>query len=232
MVNSDRRMRLRIVLSILLLVAASSVLVSLSQGVFAQSSPSIPYQASTTTSSTVTSSTSNQTTWFSGWTGPIVAYVSTLLKPYSHIPLSTFFVMGLALLLSLISSTTMKLLVDYDMIRQINREYRAYQQALTAARKANDNQTVSKLMKKQQAMMKVQSKASMEQMKSTAVTIVPFMAIWYLFNAVFFGQVVAVSPWALPIAGINLNFFSWYFLCSFGVNLPMMRLFGIGMGEN
>jgi len=224
-------MRMRIALSILLIIVAFAVAVSLSQGVFAQSSLGTPFQVSTTTSTSVTSSTSNQTSGFFG-TGFIVEYVKTALKPYRQTPQSTVFVIGLAILLGLTSSTAAKLLVDYDMIRKTTKEFQAWRKEVDAAKKANDNQTLNKLMKKQQAMMKVQSKASMEQMKSTAVTIVPFMAIWYLFNAVFFGQVVAVSPWALPIAGINLNFFSWYFLCSFGVNLPMMRLFGIGMGEN
>jgi len=230
-VNSDHIMRTRIALTVLLIVAASSVLVSVSQGVFAQSSLGAPYQVSATTSTTVTSSTSNQTAWWSGWTSPIVAYVKTVLKPYSQTPQSTFFVMGLALLLGLTSTTAAKLLVDYDMIRQTTREYQAWSKAVNAAKKANDNQTLSKLMKKQQAMVKLQSKASMEQFKVTAVTFVPFLLLWYLFNAVFAGQVLAVAPWPLPVMGINLNFFSWYFLSSLAVNFPMMRLFGIGMGE-
>jgi len=224
-------MRMRVALSLLLIVVASVVAISFSQGVFAQSSLGTPYQVSTTTSTSVTSSTSNQTTgWFG--TGFIVEYVKTALKPYRQTPQSTLFVIGLAMLLGLTSSTAAKLLVDYDMIRKTTKEFQAWRKDVDAAKKANDNQTMSKLMKKQQAMMKLQSKASMEQFKVTAVTFVPFLLLWYLFNAVFAGQVVAVSPWALPIAGINLNFVSWYFLSSFAVNFPMMRLFGIGMGEN
>jgi len=223
-------MRMRVILSLLLIVVVPIVAVSLSQGVFAQPSLGTPFQVSTTTSTSVTS-TSNQTTgWFG--TGFIVEYVKTALKPYRQTPQSTIFVIGLAILLGLTSSTAAKLLVDYDMIRKTTKEFQAWRKDVDAAKKANDNQTLSKLMKKQQAMMKLQSKASMEQFKVTAVTFVPFLLLWYLFNAVFAGQVVAVSPWALPLAGINLNFVSWYFLSSFAVNFPMMRLFGIGMGEN
>jgi uncharacterized membrane protein (DUF106 family) len=136
------------------------------------------------------------------------------------------------MLLGVTSSTAAKLLVDYDMIRKTTKEFQAWRKEMDAAKKANDNQTLNKLMKKQPAMMKLQSKASMEQFKVTAVTFVPFLLLWYLFNAVFAGEIVAVSPWALPFAGINLNYWSWYFLCSFAVNFPMMRLFGVGMGEN
>jgi len=228
-------LRLKVALSILLVIIVAGVVVSTSKTVFAQSPMLIPYQVSpfqvSTTTSTNATSTSNQTTgWFG--TGFIVNYVKVALKPYRQIPQSTLFVIGLAMLLGLTSSTAAKLLVDYDMIRKTTREFQAWRKEVDAAKKANDNQTLSKLMKKQQAMMKLQSKASMEQFKVTAVTFVPFLLLWYLFNAVFFGQVVAISPWQLPIAGINLNFVSWYFLSSFAVNFPMMRLFGIGMGEN
>lgn len=223
-------MRIRVALSLLLIVAASAVVISLSQGVLAQPSAGTPYQVSTITSTSAIS-TSNQTAgWFG--TGFIVDYVKAALKPYRQTPQSTVFVIGLAVLLGLTSSTAAKVLVDYDMIRKTTKEFQAWRKQVDAAKKANENQTLSKLMKKQQAMMKLQSKASMEQFKVTAVTFVPFLLLWYLFNAVFAGEVVAVSPWQLPIAGINLNFFWWYFLSSFAVNFPMMRLFGIGMGEN
>jgi uncharacterized membrane protein (DUF106 family) len=112
------------------------------------------------------------------------------------------------------------------------RDFQAWRKEMDKARKANDNQTLSKLMKKQQAMTKLQARASMEQFKVTAVTFVPFLVLWYLLNAVFGHQIVAISPWPLPFVGTQLNFVSWYFLSSFAVNFPMMRLFGIGMGEN
>jgi uncharacterized membrane protein (DUF106 family) len=87
-------------------------------------------------------------------------------------------------------------------------------------------------MKKSQAMMKQQSRASMEQMKVTAVTFVPFLIIWYTLSAVMGAQPVAYAPFPLPMIGTSLRFFYWYFLCSFSVNLPLMRVFGIGMSES
>jgi uncharacterized membrane protein (DUF106 family) len=162
----------------------------------------------------------------------IVRYVTVALTPYSHMPQSTLFTVGVAVVLGLTSSTAAKLLVDYDMVRSTMKEFQVWRKAMDTARKANDNQTLSKLMKKQQAMTKLQARASMEQFKVTAVTFVPFLLLWYLLNAVFAHHVVAISPWPLPLAGTQLNFVSWYFLSSFAVNFPMMKLFGIGMGEN
>jgi uncharacterized membrane protein (DUF106 family) len=163
----------------------------------------------------------------------IVNWVVMVLRPYTGVPQSTLFTVGVALALGLMSATAAKLLVDYDMVRNSMREFQAWRKEMDKARKANDNQTLTKLMKKQQAMTKLQAKASMEQMKVTAVTFVPFLLLWYLLNAVFGGHVVAVAPFPLPLAGTQLTFISWYFLSSFAVNFPMMRLFGIGTtGDN
>ena len=162
----------------------------------------------------------------------IIAWTTAALAPYSTIPHSTLFTLGVAIVLGLTSSTAAKLLVDYDMVKSTMRDFQAWRKEMDKARKANDNQTLSKLMKKHQAMTKLQARASMEQFKVTAVTFVPFLVLWYLLNAVFGHQIVAISPWPLPFVGTQLNFVSWYFLSSFAVNFPMMRLFGIGMGEN
>jgi uncharacterized membrane protein (DUF106 family) len=161
----------------------------------------------------------------------IVAWFVHALSPYSHIPQATLFTVGIAIALGLMSATAAKLLVDYDMVRSSMREFQAWNKDLQKARKANDNQTVSKLMKKQQAMTKLQARASMEQFKVTAVTFVPFLLLWYLLSAVFGGSIVAVSPFPLPLAGTQLSFVSWYFLSSFAVNFPIMRLFGIGVSD-
>jgi uncharacterized membrane protein (DUF106 family) len=169
-------------------------------------------------------------------TTPIVAYVKGALTPIigdpPRIPDSTLLTIGVATMMALISSTAAKLLVDYDMVRSTMKEVQAWQKELNAAKKARDEQTVAKLMKKSQAMMKQQSRASMEQMKVTAVTFVPFLIIWYLLNAVLGHTPVAYSPFPLPLMGTTLTFFYWYLLCSFSVNLPLMRVFGIGISES
>lgn len=162
----------------------------------------------------------------------IVAFFVHALAPYNQIPQSTFFTVGMAVALALASAAAGKLLVDYDMVKNSTREFQGWRKEMDRAKKANDNQTLSKLMKKQQAMSKLQARASMEQMKVTAVTFVPFILLWYLLNAVFGHAVVAISPFPLPIAGTQMTFVYWYFLSSFAVNLPIMRLFGIGMSDN
>lgn len=169
----------------------------------------------------------------------LVNFVKIALTPYighpPHTPETTLFTVGLAALLALMSSSAAKLLVDYDMVKSSMREFQAWRKQLDAAKKANDNQTINKLMKKQQAMTKAQARASMEQFKVTAVTFVPFLLLWYIMQAVMGNVFVAFSPFPLPLIGgdgTKMLFWQWYFLSSFGINFPMMRLFGIGMSDN
>jgi len=162
----------------------------------------------------------------------IVAWFVLALTPYSKIPESTVFTIAVAIALGLTSSTAARLLVDYDMVRNAMREAQTWRKDLDRAKKANDDKAVSKLMKKQEAITKLQARASMEQFKVTAVTFVPFLLLWYLLSAVFGGHIVAISPFPLPLVGEQLNFVSWYFLSSFAVNFPIMRLFGIGMSDS
>jgi uncharacterized membrane protein (DUF106 family) len=153
----------------------------------------------------------------------VVSWCVQVLLPYSCIPQVTLFTVGIAIALGLTSATVAKLLVDYDMVRNSMREFQQWNKELQAARKPNGKQTLNKLMK-QQAMTKLQARASMEQFKVTAVTFVPFLILWYLFSAVFGGHVVAVS--LFPLAGTQLTFISWYFLSSFAVNFPMSSVIG------
>jgi len=199
---------------------------------------------SNATSTTTSTATTNATVPFGLGiiTTPVVAWVKGALTPVignpPQMPSSTLFTVCVATIMALISSTAAKLLVDYDMVRSTMKEVQAWQKEINAAKKAKDDQTYSKLMKKSQAMMKQQSRASMEQMKVTAVTFVPFLIVWYTLNAVLGPHPVAYAPFPLPFLstvtslGVPLTFFYWYLLCSFSVNLPLMRIFGIGMSDS
>jgi len=195
-----------------------------------------PLQATTTNSTSTTSTNATAPFGLGFITTPVVAWVKAALTPIignpPRIPSSTLLTIGVAAMMALISSTAAKLLVDYDMVRTTMKEVQAWQKDLNAAKKAKDEQTVSKLMKKSQPMMKQQSRASMEQMKVTAVTFVPFLIVWYTLNAVLGAQPVAYAPFPLPMMGTTLTFFYWYLLCSFSVNLPLMRIFGIGISDS
>jgi len=188
------------------------------------------------TSTTSSASASNSTGSFWGLLDPLIGWVKNALTPYvgspPQVPASTLFTVGLAAALGLATSTVAKLMVDYDMVRHHMQEFNAWRKELDKARKANDKTALAKLMQKQQAMTKLQARASMESMKVTMVTFVPFLLLWYVLSAVFGHVIVAEAPFPLPLVGTSLTFVSWYFLCSFAINLPMMKAFGIGQSES
>src|SRR5919109_3176920 len=103
----------------------------------------------------------------------IVNPIAAPLRPYNHVPYAALIVIGGALLLSLISMTANRFLVDYKMMANYRREFSQWSQAVRKARKDGDEKQLDKLMKRQSAVMKMQSKATLEQFKTYPVTLVP-----------------------------------------------------------
>ncbi len=157
-------------------------------------------------------------------------------------PSSTLIIIGAAILLGLVTNSANRFLVDYKMVANSRREYMAWQKAVNKARKEKDEKTLDKLMKKQSAMVKMSSRASFEQMKTTLITFAPLLLLYYSLSSVFGGTTVAYSPIAIPGATVRfplavppvfsagIAVFSlvyWYFLCSFAISIPLSRLFGV-----
>ena len=150
------------------------------------------------------------------------------LEPYHNIPESTFLILAIALGLSLITNAANRFLVDIEKMKSITKEVNAWRKELDKAKKTNDKQLMAKVMKKQQAIMKLQSKMSWDRRKVSFLFLAPFWLVWAVLSG-FFGQtIVAMSPFTFPwLMGESLPFFSWYIVCSFASGLPLSRIFGI-----
>ncbi len=153
-------------------------------------------------------------------------------------PSSTLIIIGAAIALALLTNSANRFLVNYKMVANSRREYMTWTKAVNKARKEHDEKTLDKLMKKQSAMVKMSSRASFEQMKTTLITFAPLLLLYYSLLSVFGGTIVAYSPIAIPGAAVNttsafgagIAVFSlvyWYFLCSFAISIPLSRLFGV-----
>jgi len=150
------------------------------------------------------------------------------LEPYRNIPESTFLILAIALGLSLITNAANRFLVDIEKMKSITKEVNAWRKELDKAKKTNDKQLMAKVMKKQQAIMQLQSKMSWDRMKVSFLFLAPFWIVWAVLSG-FFGQtIVAASPFTFPwLIDEKLPFFSWYILCSFASGLPLSRILGI-----
>ena len=150
-------------------------------------------------------------------------------------PLSAFIVLGAALLLSVVAMLANRFLVDYKMVANNRREYMNWSKALMKARKDGDTKQVDKLMRRQSAMTKMQSKAMFEQLKTYPITIVPFYLIYAVLGyALSSTPYTAYAPFLFPFATIvgagvaaGLPLFFWYLVCSFTISIPLSRIFGV-----
>jgi uncharacterized membrane protein (DUF106 family) len=156
-------------------------------------------------------------------------------QPTACTPLSAFIVLGAALFLSLIAMLANRFLVNYKMVASYRREYMNWMNAVRKARKDGDEKQLDKLMKRQSAVMKMSSRATLEQLKTYPITIVPFYLIYaVLGHALSSTQYVANAPFLFPFAQIigsgaaaGLPLFFWYLVCSFTISIPLSRIFGV-----
>ena len=149
------------------------------------------------------------------------------LVPYHSIPASTLFTFLVAGILSMITTAANRFLVDVKRAAAVTKQVNAWRKEFDKARKSNDKKLLAQLTKKQQAMMKLQSKVAFDRMKVSFIFLAPFWAVWIVLSGSFGQAVVAHSPIEIPFAGANLQFFYWYLICSFTVSLPLSRAFGI-----
>jgi uncharacterized membrane protein (DUF106 family) len=158
---------------------------------------------------------------------------------HTCVPLSTFSVFGAALLLSLVAMSANRFLVDYKMIARVRQEYMGFMRAMNKARKDGDEKQLDKLMKRSASMQKMQFRATLEQMKTYPITIVPFYLIYAVLGyALSSTHAVAYSPFTIPFAATLgsatapgsvavLSLFFWYLICSFTISIPLSRIFGV-----
>src|SRR5205807_3810658 len=75
-----------------------------------------------------------------------------------------------------------RFLVNYKMVASYRREYMNWMNAVRKARKDGDEKQLDKLMRRQSAVMKMSSRATLEQLKTYPITIVPFYLIYAILG--------------------------------------------------
>jgi len=151
------------------------------------------------------------------------------------VPLSTLSVFAAALVLSLIAMSANRFLVNYKMVANYRREYMNWMNAVRKARKEGDEKQLDKLMRRQSSVMKMSSRATLEQLKTYPITIVPFYLIYAVLGyALTSNHAVAYAPFLIPFAAVTpagvasvLSLFFWYLICSFTISIPLSRIFGV-----
>jgi len=161
------------------------------------------------------------------------------------LPTSTFFVMGVSLLLAFLISLVNYAFTDKEQLKEARywkKEIDAWTSDRIKALRSGDEELLKKVKRQEKRIKQLQTKMlsqSASQMKRLPITMVLFFVVWgfvtgrilgwKLFETPFSGPVtVAYLPWF--DGPLHLDFFSWYLLCSVLFGFFFSRLFGLGMG--
>ncbi len=147
-------------------------------------------------------------------------------------PYSTLFILGISTGISLVTSITNRLLTNREQMKAWNQEISAWRADSLKATRSGDKKLKAKVDKQQKHIMQLQSKMSMQSLKTTGIWFIPLMLLWIFFLTPTYANVASVAylPW---ISGVfPLPLFWWYLLCSFLSNSLITRALGLGLGSD
>jgi uncharacterized membrane protein (DUF106 family) len=147
-----------------------------------------------------------------------------------ELPYSTFFILGVAAGISVLTSLANRLLSDPEKAKAVRKEVGEWNKELRAAQRDKDKKTVDKLMKKQQYMMQLQSKMMWQSMKVSLLFLIPLLIMWQLLGQFFAGHNIAILPGigsVLPLPFFSASLIWWYLLASLLFGTVFSHVFGI-----
>jgi uncharacterized membrane protein (DUF106 family) len=146
------------------------------------------------------------------------------------IPFSTIFIFLLAIAITLLTSLANRLLTDPEKSKAWRKEITEWNSELRKAQRSGDKKRVEKLMKKQQQILKLQSKMMWQSTKVMLMFFVPLLIIWQILGGDYGPTPIAYFPGIgpnLPIPIFSQSLVWWYMLCSFLFSTMFSHLFGL-----
>ncbi|MEM1507904.1 MAG: EMC3/TMCO1 family protein [Candidatus Bathyarchaeia archaeon] len=147
-----------------------------------------------------------------------------LLSP----PISTFFVMFIAFISSLVTALINRKFIDRKMLAEWQKEISAWNAERELARKIGDKKLMAKVKKQEVRIMQIKARISMQQTKVWLITFIPFLIMWWLLIFFYGNRPVAFMP--LLGEKVEIPFFFWYIICQFFFNFLISRILNVEMG--
>ena len=147
-----------------------------------------------------------------------------------QIPYSTLFILGIAALVSLLTTLVNRLVSNPQKSKGQRKEVSEWNKELREAQRAKDKKTIEKLMKKQQYIMKMQTKMMWSSMKVSLLFIVPLLLMWQVLGGFYSEQDIAIFPGVganLPLPMFSASLIWWYLLCSLFFGTTFAHVFGL-----
>jgi len=145
-------------------------------------------------------------------------------------PYSTLFILGIAALISLLTTLVNRLVSNPQKSKEQRKEVTEWNKELREAQRAKDKKTIEKLMKKQQYIMKMQTSMMWNSMKVSLLFIVPLLLMWQVLGGFYSGQDIAIFPGVganLPLPMFSASLIWWYLLCSLFFGTTFAHVFGL-----
>lgn len=145
-------------------------------------------------------------------------------------PGSTLFFFSMAAAITFLMNLANRLFTDPEKLKAWRKEISDYYRQLREAQKSGDKKQMEKLMKKQQYIMQLNAKISMQSFKVMLIFIVPLWIVWLFLGGIYSGAQIAFFPgvgWDLPVPLFGSSLFWWYMLCSFLFTTVFSHLFGL-----
>jgi len=144
---------------------------------------------------------------------------------YQH---AIFFILGIAILFSLIITLITKRVVDWPKVKQIKKEVNDWRKQLLEAQRKKDMKHLYKLQQDQKRIMGLQGQMMMASFKPAIFYIIPYMLLWYWLGGLYQGWVVAWLPFTLPLpifgTMVSCGFLSWFLISYFGFSQIWRKL--------
>lgn len=157
-----------------------------------------------------------------------------LLSVIKDIPYSTLFILGLAALISVLTTLVNRRFSNPEKSKAWRKEISDWNKELREARK-KDKKTLEKVMKKQQYIMQLQSKMMWNSMKVSLIFLAPLFIMWQVLGG-FYHDVSSIAylpgvgstiPLPSILAGFGSPLIWWYLVCSLLVGTACQHLFGL-----
>ncbi|MGB8779214.1 MAG: EMC3/TMCO1 family protein [Candidatus Bathyarchaeia archaeon] len=161
---------------------------------------------------------------------PYVTITYTIQPILKEIPYSALLILGLASLISLLTTAVNRLLTNPEQTKSVRREVTEWSKELRQAQRDKDKKAIEKLMKKQSYMMQIQTKMMWQSMKVTLLFIVPLLLMWQVLGGFYGGRAVAYLPGIganLPLPIFSSSLIWFYLLCSLLFGTTFSHVLGI-----
>ena len=189
------------------------------------------------------------------WLQPVFDAMNAVLNPLVQMdptpnnPVLTVFV--ISFIISLLTVTAQKLLVDQDKMNEMQAKSKALQKELREAQASGDSKQMAKVQAKQMDMMSDQSEIMKMSFRPMIVTMIPILLIFAWMWQSTIRNLIVVFPPAVYYCTLTPLFHSlgqmlyggnittipygvgwlwWYFICTFGMSQIIRKFMGFKNG--